>query len=839
MKTVFTRLFSILMFSVAVFTACEEMEENPQKAEPAFPAETFSEFLYPETEANASAEDEIEFEYEIVFTPNYNWTLSIPTQEAASYFRLRSGAQDVFTVRGNASEEPVSITIYCRAGERDFEDHSVDVTLTMNGQDKVIGTVTLPSLKRKFDVYQAKTDENGFVAATDGGVFSYQYETEALTSDKPVSLIWNDLEAVYEGYVIVDANSDWTLNLEKSDSEITVSEISGHVSGTRKEVRITSSLVAQEDNTFQFVLELTDENVSEEEKTHTYSVLVPAFSTAFNVYPVEVDGNGDYVVSDDEAFTMSYASEPVAEGSDINLEYVTESGQYISYILVDANFEYTDIAATIDDEGNKPDYLDGIVPEWLDVKEVGASGTKREFRITVSAENYALEGDSAPLVFYLSENIQYSYNIILPASQNLFEVALSHSGTSEFNSEGQAYNSQMGQYVEDGAAIGVTSADGLVIYELSMNETGWYVMDKNENFDNPEMALTDWIHTEWSWNAADLGLVQTNNITVTVDPNTGEARRGMVIALPAEINAEAVAAAAGHGGDMSLVLSLDGKTVAPEYENYVVTIIEQAADPSAAGIVIDTEYEANWEALSGTLEALSSSDQFYGKADYGYQITYRWNEWASFEGTTSFGGELLFNINLTYTDYDVYSVDASGNPDMVTDKDNYWIRLVKSEGKAHYILIAPEDMNNIVGGQAYFALKNADGEYVAIIKFSYEIDSALSLSLVQGQGCTLTEVPEADRPENAGSSACWLLEYTGNAEGALAVISGLPSDVSYVQPSAGWLSAESMGGGSYSVDIQPSLAEEGDTEGYIQFGAGTDSSMRYVLYLIVRMNITE
>ena len=30
-----------------------------------------------------------------------------------------------------------------------------------------------------------------------------------------------------------------------------------------------------------------------------------------------------------------------------------------------------------------------------------------------------------------------------------------------------------------------------------------------------------------------------------------------------------------------------------------------------------------------------------------------------------------------------------------------------------------------------------------------------------------------------------------------------------------------------------------DTEGYIQFGAGTDSSMRYVLYLIVRMNITE
>ena len=71
------------------------------------------------------------------------------------------------------------------------------------------------------------------------------------------------------------------------------------------------------------------------------------------------------------------------------------------------------------------------------------------------------------------------------------------------------------------------------------------------------------------------------------------------------------------------------------------------------------------------------------------------------------------------------------------------------------------------------------------------------------------------------------------------MISGLPSDVSYVQPSAGWLSAESMGGGSYSVDIQPSLAEEGDTEGYIQFGAGTDSSMRYVLYLIVRMNITE
>ncbi len=836
MKTIFARLFTAAALSAVLFAACQKPEEEMQPAEPNFPAETFSEFLYPESEADLSSDDEMENEYEIVFTPNYSWTLSIPTQEAASYFRLRNGSQDVFTIRGNASETPVTIPVYCRAGSRDFENHTVEVSLTMDGRTEVIGTVTMPSLLRTFEVYPVKTDADGFVEAPEGSSLQYQYETAALSSDTPVELVWNSIESMYEGYVLVDANSDWTPNISSTSAEITV--VSGNKSGTQTEVHITCNIASSQEQNYELVLDLTDEDVPAEEKTHTYGVHVPVFETSFGVYPVEENADGDFVPgdSDEGTFRMSYSETPLEPESAIELQYVSESGRFMTYILVDSNFGYTDISATIDDDGTKPDWLEGIVPDWLDVEELTVSGTKKEYRLTVAPQNSSLEGDTQPLSFDFSE-IGYSYDIILPACKDLFEVALSFAGTADFDYKGLYYNTQMGQYVEDGASIGITSASGLKVYELVKNERDFYVMDRNDNYTDAETAQTDWIHTEYSWNSADPGIIQTNSLVINVDPNDGGIREGVVIALPAGKAEEALKAAEGLGGDLSLIFSEDGFNIAEAYEDYVVSYISQAANPTSAGIII--EEETNWEALGGTFGELDSSDPLAGYAAYEYQITYTWNEWKLHEGTTTFGRELPFKVNLTYTDYDVYSVNSYGDPDPVADKDNFWIKLVKtSDDGSHYISITPEDLDNIAGGEAYFMLKNGESA-VALIKFSYDIDGeALDLELSQGEDCTLVQLTGDDVPEGAGAAPCWLLTYTGSAEGALAMISGLPEGVDYIQGSAPWAVAESLGGGMISVDILPSEAEEGDTETYIQFGV-SQPTFSYVLYLIVRMEITE
>ena len=368
-----------------------------------------------------------------------------------------------------------------------------------------------------------------------------------------------------------------------------------------------------------------------------------------------------------------------------------------------------------------------------------------------------------------------------------------------------------GQYLEGGASIEVASANDLKVYAFSVDENGNYAADP------------DWLHASWTWDNANLGKLQQNPVTITADENEGRIREGLVMALPATLAGEISGAA-----DL-----VSGDAVKPEYEAYVISTIMQASHPSAPGIIMQDD--AAWTALEGNLTLLTN-DEMAEMAEYAYLVTYSWNGWG--EGSTTFGSELTFKINLDFdpSKTQVYEAGAaSGDMTLVEDPEKYWIQLSES-GENYCIKMTPADPGNVKSATVYFALMDSTGEkIVAIIKFVYDNDVSLDLKLESGTGFSLRQSTSDEiTVEGLNPNICWTLEYSGDGT-AQAVISGVPEVIYIQEPTAEWLSYESLGNGKYAITVSPEAGNE-DMEGYINFSGGNMQSMNLVLHLLVKLN---
>lgn len=810
MKKIFTRLLPGIVLSVALFAACEKEEKEPDAA-PSFPDSlTEDVLLYPEAEASVSDEDSMESEYDIVFTPNNNWTISL-SSGASRYFELRYGATEAQSVRGPASDSPQTVTIVCIATDRDLEEaHKADISMTMGGETRELGTVMMPAKEISFKAYAVSIKTDGesqtFEEAESGSGLTYKYSSEPADENTVLTMIWNNVEAVYESYLLIDSNTGFRQDLENSGSELELLNYTEN--GNLTELRISCRTTSLDERKSGFAL-LVEENG--EEVPYSFTVKIPAFEADFFVYPVEKEENGDYVISDDETFTMSYSSDFFMPGDKIQLEYVSENMQFETYILVEGNYDYVDISQA-DEDGGKPAILDGLVPEWLSVKALGSEGNKKEFCLSVIPENMLLDGAVETLVFQdgTSPEISNRYNIALPGCRDFFEI-ISNEETATFDYQGKYYNTMQGQYLEGGASIEVASANDLKVYAFSVDENGNYA------------ANPDWLHASWTWDNANLGKLQQNPVTITADENEGRIREGLVMALPATLAGEISGAA-----DL-----VSGDAVKPEYEAYVISTIMQASHPSAPGIIM--QEDAAWTALGGNLTLLKN-DEMAEMAEYAYLVTYSWNGWG--EGSTTFGSELTFKINLDFdpSKTQVYEAGAaSGDMTLVEDPEKYWIQLSES-GENYCIKMTPADPGNVKSATVYFALMDSTGEkIVAIIKFVYDNDVSLDLKLESGTGFSLRQSTSDEiTVEGLNPTICWTLEYSGDGT-AQAVISGVPEVIYIQEPTAEWLSYESLGNGKYAITVSPEAGNE-DMEGYINFSGGNMQSMNLVLHLLVKLN---
>lgn len=156
MKNTILHWTSVLLASAALMlSGCTSSdEETPEVTTPVFPE--LATLTIPAGETFC----------EVTFTPNMDWTVSIPTDaETSRWFKLSDGVMESTSISGRASSEPVTVQV-TTIDQESFDLSPVcEVSLTMGGQTKVIAQVTRGTAAREFELYLSKysTDEDDFI----------------------------------------------------------------------------------------------------------------------------------------------------------------------------------------------------------------------------------------------------------------------------------------------------------------------------------------------------------------------------------------------------------------------------------------------------------------------------------------------------------------------------------------------------------------------------------------------------------------------------------------------------------------------------------------------------
>lgn len=209
MKTKILHWTSVLLASSALLLpACsEDNGKDTSDPTPVFPDMATLNIPAGETSCNVS------------FTPNMDWTVSIPTDaETSEWFKLSDGVVETSSISGKASTEPVTIQVITTDQDVYDETPSCEVSLTMGGQTQVIAKVTRQNAAREFDIYLSgfQTDE-GTQEAID---FSFEYSetpvakyTESsapeVAPEGAPELIWFTGKTGYMQVVKAESNFEW------------------------------------------------------------------------------------------------------------------------------------------------------------------------------------------------------------------------------------------------------------------------------------------------------------------------------------------------------------------------------------------------------------------------------------------------------------------------------------------------------------------------------------------------------------------------------------------------------------------------------------------------------
>lgn len=209
MKTKILHWTSVLLASSALLlSACsEDNGKDTSDPTPVFPDMATLNIPASETSCNVS------------FTPNMDWTVSIPTDaETSEWFKLSDGVVETSSISGKASTEPVTIQVITTDQDVYDETPSCEVSLTMGGQTQVIAKVTRQIAAREFDIYLSgfQTDE-GTQEAFD---FSFEYSETPVAkyteSSAPVvapegapELIWFTGKTGYMQVFKAESNFEW------------------------------------------------------------------------------------------------------------------------------------------------------------------------------------------------------------------------------------------------------------------------------------------------------------------------------------------------------------------------------------------------------------------------------------------------------------------------------------------------------------------------------------------------------------------------------------------------------------------------------------------------------
>ena len=172
---------------VIMFSSCDNIDDIQQKEEPIFPE------IYENYDVSPG---EI---IEISFTPNSDWTVSIP-YDSYEFFQILDGTFPYRVKKGKAGAE-VTLKVKVTDIEDESDGKYCEVMIEMGGQEEVLAKILMPGKNKSVEV-SAGTYSDGMFDMSDGG---YLYG-EPVTM---VELVWTGTD--YRMPVKVNSNFSWTV----------------------------------------------------------------------------------------------------------------------------------------------------------------------------------------------------------------------------------------------------------------------------------------------------------------------------------------------------------------------------------------------------------------------------------------------------------------------------------------------------------------------------------------------------------------------------------------------------------------------------------------------------
>ena len=185
----FLTTISLLLLAVACAPT-----PTPEPEAPSFP-EAVTEAVLPGNE------------FTLNIAPNYDWEVSL-SESSVAYFHIKDGQNAAYRVRGTAGEHSIVIAV---ADVQLFDEQPVcEVTMTMQGQSKVIATLTMTATERVLKIYPVAIEDGAFAYATEGEQ-TYAYLETEVTADG-MTMIWPAEMALYSTRVKVESNFNWIVD---------------------------------------------------------------------------------------------------------------------------------------------------------------------------------------------------------------------------------------------------------------------------------------------------------------------------------------------------------------------------------------------------------------------------------------------------------------------------------------------------------------------------------------------------------------------------------------------------------------------------------------------------
>lgn len=208
MKTRILHWTSILLASTALMLSSCSKDEGTDEGGPATP-------VFPDLVTKTILEGESSCE--VTFTPNMDWTVSIPTDdnEIVEWFKLSDGVMPDYSISGKASATPVTIQVLAIKSAVFDESPVCEVSLTMGGETRVIAKVTRSNKARQFAIYASGyTEENGFsYEFGDTPVTKYEgTETPSTAPDGAPEFQWPIGTIGFMQVIKVESNFEWVVS---------------------------------------------------------------------------------------------------------------------------------------------------------------------------------------------------------------------------------------------------------------------------------------------------------------------------------------------------------------------------------------------------------------------------------------------------------------------------------------------------------------------------------------------------------------------------------------------------------------------------------------------------